>query len=622
MEGFENFHFLRPMMFLLLIPLLWLLYKLKTKVTSLSAWQKVCDPALLSYLKVGVETKSSQRSFWLLGLSSVLIMVALAGPVWKQLPQPMYREQSSLVVLLDLSRSMDSGDLKPSRLIRAKQKLTDLLKLRREGQTALVVFAGSAFVVTPLTDDHETILSQLQSLSSDMMPKQGGDISSALEKAEILFQQASVRHGDILALTDSEQFDLEVVKRLSQAGHRIHVIGVGTKGGAPIAKAEGGFLTDQRGNIVIPQLDEGVLRGLVSLGNGVYQRLSLDDSDLRATLSNTSQKIWQDSEKETGQVSDQWQEEGPWLLLLLIPVALMGFRRGMLVVTLFLCLPTPEVEAGIWQDLWQTNNQQGEALMAQKQYEQASSIFDDSAWKASAAYRDGNFERVLQAINNIDKPSLDDLYNKGNALAQLGKPDEAIKAYDEVLKLEPTHQDALANKNLLEKLKQEQSDKNQEKKEQEKNKQDEKGKVDNQQQQNTEQQKSDGEQGNQDSEQQQSEKGDGQQNKNQQPQEQKDSDNPDSKQQQAKQDNQGAVDKEKEAQAKQQAEQANQEEGLQDKQMNQVPSADDLEKTEASQAFEQTLRRVPDDPGGLLRRKFLYQYKQQGAPQPLGEQLW
>lgn len=617
MEGFEHFHFLRPWLLLLVIPLFVLLYKLKQAAGSLVSWQKVCDPVLFEYLKVGVDTKVSQSSFIGMGLVILLVVTALAGPVWKQLPQPMFSQQSAVVVLLDLSKSMDAEDIKPSRLIRAKQKLTDLLKLRKEGQTALVVFAGSAFVVTPLSDDQETVLAQLQSLTTDIMPQQGGDIDAGMLKALALFKQAQVQHGVVITLTDSERFSSSVVNELVQAGHSLNVIGVGTTSGAPITKAAGGFVTDRSGNIVITQLDESRLRDLASLGQGFYRKLTLDDSDLRIVLSSTNQDMWQDQNKATSQTSDQWFEEGPWLLLLVLPLVLMGFRRGVLVVMLCAFVQTPDAHAGIWSDLWLTKQQQGEQFIAEQKYEQAAQTFDHPAWQAAAAYKQGDYETARQTLENIKQPNSEDMYNQGNSLAQLGELDKAIAAYDKVLKQNPNHQDALANKVLLEKLKQQQQDK----KDQNQDDQNEEGEQSKQDSEKSKQQ-----QGQQKPpEQQQNQDGDPQDSGQSQDSKQaKDKAQPESKidqEQDDKKEPESEAEKQEKQQSKQQVAQQDDKQKA-DKKAKQSPSPDDMEKTEAQQAFEQTLRRVPDDPGGLLRRKFLYQYQQREKHNTSGEEQW
>ncbi|MDH3997640.1 MAG: VWA domain-containing protein, partial [Desulfuromonadales bacterium] len=166
----SEFHFLRPDWFWLLAPALLLLLLLWRRQLRSRSWQSVCDPQLLPHLLIG---RSQRRSNWplhMLLLALLLATTALAGPVWERQQVPLFRQDSALVLLLDLSLSMHAGDLKPDRLTRAKMKLHDILQQRREGQSALVVFAGDAFTVTPLTDDANTIIALLDSLEPGLMP--------------------------------------------------------------------------------------------------------------------------------------------------------------------------------------------------------------------------------------------------------------------------------------------------------------------------------------------------------------------------------------------------------------------------------------------------------------------
>ncbi|MDQ6954802.1 MAG: VWA domain-containing protein [Mariprofundaceae bacterium] len=559
----SDFHFLRPWAFLCLLLLFLMIYKLSKINQASESWKHIVAPELLAYLQVGSDgVHASKRPLWLLAIAGVLAVIALAGPVWEKLPQPMYRQSSALVIALDLSRSMDAADVKPSRLVRAKQKITDLLSLHKEGQSALIAFAGTAYVVTPLTEDKQTILSQLQGLTTDIMPKQGGDLNRVMEKALALFKQSSVKHGQLLLLTDSDGFSDSAVQKFTQAGHDVSVIGIGTSEGAPIPKSMGGFLTDRHGNIVIPSLHVSRLQDMAKLGHGIYRSLSLDNTDIQPVLARFNptidpQTIWQNKgEKEQSQaMHDAWREEGSWLLLLLIPLALLGFRRGLLLVALCVSLQTHPVEASIWNDMWQRPNSQGEALMAAEKYKQAAGVFKNPAWRLTANYRDKNYAAALHDFDAIKQPGIDDLYNKANVLAELGRLDEAIEAYEQVLKKSPEHQDAQANKALLEKMKKDQQAKDQ---------------------QSKDQQSKD------------------QQSKDQQSKEQQ------SKEQQSK-------------------EQQSKEQQIKENKL----SEENIRNIEAKQAFEQTLRRVPDDPSGLLRRKFLYQYQKQHAGQsPQGGDAW
>ena len=334
MEFLSTFHFLRPwwlMLFPLWLMLSLLLWRLRR---GSDGWSALCDPALLGYL-VGESTQKSRSRLALAGLmiAGVAAVIALAGPAWKQLPQPVFRANSALVIVLDLSQSMLAEDMRPSRLIRARQKLQDILNARREGQTGLIVFAGSAFDVVPLTTDNKAIMTMLQVLEPSMMPIQGSRASTALNRAMEMFKRGAIQKGSVVLLTDGVDADAVVASRkLVQAGHQLSVLGVGTEAGAPIPSqtGDGGFLKDSSGNIVIPQLKTSELRALADIGNGIYQPIRVDDLDVKS-LPGLIPAQTEKTTKEDLQ-TDQWREEGPWLvLLLLLPLLLLVFRRGVLI---------------------------------------------------------------------------------------------------------------------------------------------------------------------------------------------------------------------------------------------------------------------------------------------------
>ena len=155
----QDFHFLYPWWLLLLLPLALLLWQLRRRRgAGDGAWSKLVDPLLQPYVIVQGEAAQRDRSWLLAALAGIIAILALAGPAWKKQPQPVHRLQSPLVILLDLSASMYAQDIKPSRLTRARFELSDLLEARREGQTGLIVFAGDAFAVTPLTEDNLSLI--------------------------------------------------------------------------------------------------------------------------------------------------------------------------------------------------------------------------------------------------------------------------------------------------------------------------------------------------------------------------------------------------------------------------------------------------------------------------------
>jgi len=175
--------FLRPMWLFAFVPLLMLIWLVWFKQNNQHSWKQVCDPRLLKHLIVGTETKKRNYTVWLLLFYGIVAIISLAGPAWDKLPQPVFRQQSSLIILFDLSKSMQAEDVKPSRLVRARLKLLDILKQRIEGQTALIVYAGDAFVVSPLTDDTDTIAQLVPSLIPAMMPSQGSRTDLAVLKS-------------------------------------------------------------------------------------------------------------------------------------------------------------------------------------------------------------------------------------------------------------------------------------------------------------------------------------------------------------------------------------------------------------------------------------------------------
>ena len=331
MMGLSEFHFIRPFWLLAILPWFIILgLTLKNKLNQ-GNWSNVCDAELLPYI---LQEKAVTRSHWTLSataLASFLSIVALAGPTWERLPTPVFRNASALVIVLDLSRSMDAEDIKPSRLVRARYKIADILKRRKDGQTALLVYAGDAFTVTPLTEDTDTINNQLSALTTGIMPVQGSNTGLALEKAVDLFKQAGLQKGQILLVTDGVNMHKTLPIVESLGAYKLFILGVGTAEGAPIKTSGGGFLKDRQGNIVIAKLNHSELQQLAQVGGGTLQILTGSDRDIEAlTVTIDSQTTQQAKDAEHELLLDQWAEKGPWLLLIILPMALFSFRRGIL----------------------------------------------------------------------------------------------------------------------------------------------------------------------------------------------------------------------------------------------------------------------------------------------------
>ena len=264
----EPFHFQQPLWFLALIPMALLLWWLPRTGRTGSAWQRACESHLLPYLLNKPGAAFSQLPVWLFAAGCLLAVIALADPVWQKQPQPVYRNQDAVVLVLDLSRSMLSTDLPPSRLERARFKAAELLKQRQEGQTGLVVFAGDAFTVSPLTSDARTIQSLLKTLHPDLMPVQGSRADLGIRKAGAILGQAGLPRGNIVLIGDgySDPRAREVASDLRRQGYRLSVLGVGSDQPAPIPDPQGGFVRDARGKIVMPTLEVAQLQSLASAG--------------------------------------------------------------------------------------------------------------------------------------------------------------------------------------------------------------------------------------------------------------------------------------------------------------------------------------------------------------------
>ncbi|MCO1333537.1 VWA domain-containing protein [Microbulbifer sp. OS29] len=599
------FHFLHPYVLWLLIPAALLCWGLAKMVHNSAQLQKVIDPDLLPHLLL----RGGSKRPWLFALILALLtamIIALAGPTWRKLPTPVYSNQDALVILLDLSPSMMATDLSPNRLTRARLKILDILRQRTDGLTALVAYAGEAYVVTPLTEDTATIANLVPALSPSIMPVPGSNIEMAVDTGIRLLKDGAAGRGQLLAVTDG--IDLmaadEVAKSLADAKIEMSILAVGSGEGSPIPRGNsGGFVTDSKGAIVISNFDTRELRQLAQGSGGHFAKITVSDSDIDDLLPQTdSPQQAQLTEREF----DQWRDEGPLLILLILPFAALLFRRGALACTLPLLLLTGfpnESQAMEWKDLWQRKDQQGQRLLEQGEAAEAAQKFHNPEWKGTANYRAGNYAKAQENFSHSDEPQ--GLYNLGNSLVQQGNYEKAIEAYDDALKKQPKFADAEHNREIAEKLK-ELQEKQQQSGEQQQNQQEQ-----NQQKQGQEQ-----------SQEQQAE------NNKQQPSEQEQQSNsqqspsgsPQSPEQQSAEqqqsDQQQPPDEEQQGQ-QQQAEQGEEQppEG--------EPQPSGAEESpldqETQQALDQWLRQIPDDPAGLMREKFKYESLQRRRAYRNGE---
>ncbi len=595
----SNFHFLRPLWLLALIPSAILVFIFWRMNESSSAWDRAIDKELLPFLLDASKSVAERTPLILLLVIWTLSIVALAGPVWEKIPQPVQARQDALVIVYDQSLSMYATDYEPNRLVVSKRKVLDILDRRLEGQTGLVVYAGDAHTVTPLTEDSITIKSLVPSITPNLMPSFGSNTVAAIETAKGLFDDAGALSGTIALITDGvERRDFGAIANLlSGSGFRLAILGVGTAQGAPIPAAGGDFLRQDNGQIVTPVLNSAGLADLADMVNGRYSDMQISAADLDYLLAEDA-FLDDDELSEVDENFDIWYEMGPWLMLLVLPLGALIFRRGWILgLSLSFGLissltPTAPVQAAEWGDLWKTKNQQGAEALENEDPIAAAGLFSDPNWRGAAAYRAGDFAGAIQAFGNPDEDDADSYYNLGNALAMSQSYEQALNAYNIAITIAPDHEDAIFNRDIIQDLL-EQEQQEQEEQESEENAESEE--QEQQEQEEEEQQSSEEEQDNQEE---QEEEKDEEGEQEEEPDESEGED--------------GAEDQEEE-------ESENEKPGE-----NPSMSNSDVENQES---LEQWLRRIDDDPGELLQRKFQFEYRRRqlenrNNPQPTETQIW
>lgn len=562
-------HFMRPL-WLLLLPLFgWLLWKLWHRQKRAGRWQMILPPAFHNVLLGGGSGHDSKLPWVALGLAWLLGVLALLGPSWERLEETRQRPADPLVILLELTPAMMAEDTPPTRLEQARRKILDLLEHRRDSQTAIVVYAGSAHTLVPLSDDLGTSRNLLEALEPGIMPQPGQRADLAVRKGLALLAQGALGQGRLLliasSLDDKERQGIE--QALGRNGPELLMLGVGSAEGAPVKQANGELLKDTDGNILMPKLDSSSLKRFVAEFGGRYRHARIDDLDLRGLgLFDKPKALTNDG--QTVQL-DTWADQGYWLLLPLLLLAACAGRRGWLFcLPLLLCLPQPSY-AFEFSDLWRRPDQQGQHLLEKRRPAEAAKHFQDPQWKGWALYEAEDFAGAARQF------ALDDSaaghYNRGNALARSGELEAALDAYEEALERQPDLQPALTNKALVEQLLQQR-------------KQEQTPPPEEPQQENP-----------------------------QQPGQPIPGDNSDNQQQSSEQNEAGQPGEEPrdtQEQSNTQAPQnANGDDDESVTQPPQRPTGSTLD-AEQRQALEQWLRQIPDNPSQLLRRKFWYEQQQ------------
>ncbi|SDS09011.1 Ca-activated chloride channel family protein [Halopseudomonas litoralis] len=462
MSELFGFSFARPLWLLALLPAAFLLVLLYQRGWRRSGWEQLLPAQLHGWLLQQHPGGSHALRFTALGLTWTLAVLALAGPVVNSVGEPRRLSESALVIVLDVSRNMLSDDLAPNRLQRAKHKIRTVMQDYPDTQLALIAFAGSAHRVTPLSQDRNTMSSLLAALEPDIMPADGQNVEQALSLAGQMLADQPQRSSQVLLLTsglDTTERDA-LARQAQELGAQLAILGIGTAAGAPVPLAEGGFMRDAEGRILLPRLNTQQLATVARQHGSRYHGITISNRDLDYLVLRPSVDVSSDASERRLPV-----DQGHWLVLLLLPLAALGARRGWLGVLLIAALLPPPAQAFSWADLWLRPDQQAMQLLEQQQPAAAAEHFVDPAWRAWALYQAGDYQQAAEAWTQLAATEPDNPqhhFNLGTAQAMAGQYQLALEAYEQALTRAPEHGAARHNRGvveaLLKKLRQQQED--------------------------------------------------------------------------------------------------------------------------------------------------------------------
>ncbi|WP_058119475.1 VWA domain-containing protein [Photobacterium kishitanii] len=667
-----DFTFMHPLWFAALIPLIIVLPWLKGKAQH----SGLIAPHLAE--KLGLTQQQPKRwPIGLLALGWLIAVIAMAGPSWQKVKLPAYNLSGARVLVMNMSQSMYATDIKPNRLTQERFKALDMLPGWKEGSTGLVAFAGDGYEVSPLTTDSSTLRNLIPSLSPEVMPIAGNNAAKGIAEAIRLLKQAGHNTGDIILMTDgmTKTVAQQALAELKGTHYRVSILAMGTVEGAPIQLPSGNLLLEN-GAPVMSKIDIGTLMSITDSTGGILQMAQATDNDVNAIVNFTAKPLASGKKGHEKELQERLNG-GFWLLLPLLLLALLGFRRGIVLAAMFVLLPIDHAQASPWTN----TNRQAYEIFTDGNYKQAAQDFTSPQWKGIAEYKAKQYDQAIETLKPLQDPTSQ--YNLGNAYAQKGDYKQAAATYEKVLQQQPDFADAKKNLAIVEQAEKQRQQQEEQKKQANKDQQQQQGQQGNKDQQqqqgqqgnkdqqqqqgqqgNKDQQQQQGQQGNKDQQQQQGQQGNkdqqqqqGQQGNKDQQQQQGQQGNKDQQQQQGQQGNkdqqqqtnqqqgqsgnenkqQSMTEAEKKQQAEHNAQQALSQQTQQQKSGKEVkqgenqpsavtmqqgkPSADQQQVLSVSNPILKKLEQVPDDTAGLIRAQLMLQ-AQQRAEQQQSNKSW
>ena len=477
------------------------------------------DPELVCQLMPDVSRFRPAVKFYLLLLALSLLIVMVARPQFGTKISHEKRTGIETIIAMDVSNSMLAEDVAPSRLDRSKMMVENLVDNFTNDKIGLIVFAGDAFIQLPITSDYVSAKMFLSSISPSMIATQGTDIAAAINMASNSFTQQEGVGKAIIVITDGEDHEgraVEAAKDAKAKGMRVYVLGVGSPNGAPIPIGDGEFLKDNTGQTVMTGLNEQMCRELAQAGGGAYIHVD-NNSNAQQQLDSELDKLAKKEIESTiySDYDEQFQAVCILvLLLLIIEICILEVKNPLLrrislfkrspkpVAVILLLLVSVMAQAQTDRQLVRQGNKQfrlGNSAEAEVLYRKA---VEKNPRNAQANYNLGN-ALMLQRKDSLSLRQLESAakletnpirraqayHNMGVICQQRQMFGEAIEAYKESLRNNPTDHETRYNLELC-KRQQKQQQQNQQNQDNKDNK-DNKDKQKQDQQKQDEQQKKD-----------------------------------------------------------------------------------------------------------------------------------
>ncbi|MFL7025036.1 VWA domain-containing protein [Enterovibrio norvegicus] len=400
----------------------------------------------LSKLLSGNRAESGKQKRWplaVLAIAWLLSVLALAGPSWQKNEMPAVNLAGARVLVMDMSRSMYATDVSPNRLTQARFKALDMLPGWKEGSTGLVAYAADGYIISPLTDDASTLKTLLPELSPEIMPIPGSNAAAGVVQAMELLSQAGFADGDIVLITDgmTDRESKATLDTLDGSQYRVSVLAIGTQQGAPIQLPDGSLI-EQNGTPVVAKVTLDTLSPITKATGGILQMWQPTNRDVDNIVAFTEKPRDGAAQGKSKSVEERLNG-GFWLIIPVLLLALLGFRRGLVLALMFVMVPIHPVSAAVFQ----TDDQQAYAQFESGDFEQAVNGFSSQEWKGIAQYKNGDYQGAIETLSTLDDPT--SRYNLGNAYAQAGELEKAQETFEFVLKSDPDNADAKKNLDVV-----------------------------------------------------------------------------------------------------------------------------------------------------------------------------